>query len=122
MAMTPLWLHVLSILSLLLAVLTALVIAAHELRHPQHMWIMNLVWPVVALFGSLVALWAYFRYGVLATRDATMAAKRRHQKPPNKTDKPFAVMVGEGAAMIAGFLTSYPVNWWLIRAGIKERM
>jgi hypothetical protein len=25
-------------------------------------------------------------------------------------------------AMIAGFLTSYPVNWWLISAGIKERM
>ena len=25
-------------------------------------------------------------------------------------------------AMLAGFCTSYPVNWWLIRAGIKERM
>jgi hypothetical protein len=25
-------------------------------------------------------------------------------------------------AMIAGFLTSYPVNWWLVRSGIKEEM
>lgn len=25
-------------------------------------------------------------------------------------------------AMLCGFVTSYPVNWWLIRAGIKERM
>jgi len=25
-------------------------------------------------------------------------------------------------AMIGGFITSYPVNWWLIRAGIKESM
>lgn len=25
-------------------------------------------------------------------------------------------------AMLAGFLTSYPVNWWLVRAGIKEKM
>ena len=25
-------------------------------------------------------------------------------------------------AMLAGFCTSYPVNWWLVRAGIKERM
>ncbi|MFM0239196.1 DUF4396 domain-containing protein [Paraburkholderia phytofirmans] len=25
-------------------------------------------------------------------------------------------------AMIVGFLTTYPVNWWLIRKGIKERM
>lgn len=25
-------------------------------------------------------------------------------------------------AMIAGFLTSYPVNWWLVSSGIKEKM
>jgi hypothetical protein len=25
-------------------------------------------------------------------------------------------------AMLCGFLTSYPVNWWLIRRGLKEAM
>jgi hypothetical protein len=25
-------------------------------------------------------------------------------------------------AMTFGFVTSYPVNWWLISRGIKERM
>lgn len=25
-------------------------------------------------------------------------------------------------AMLAGFVTSYPVNWWLIRIGVKEAM
>ena len=25
-------------------------------------------------------------------------------------------------AMLGGFLTSYPVNWWLIRTGVKEKM
>lgn len=25
-------------------------------------------------------------------------------------------------AMIAGFITAYPVNWWLLRKGIKEKM
>lgn len=25
-------------------------------------------------------------------------------------------------AMLAGFVTSYPINWWLIQAGLKERM
>ena len=25
-------------------------------------------------------------------------------------------------AMIIGSLTAYPVNWWLIKGGIKERM
>ena len=30
----------------------------------------------------------------------------------------FMMQVG----MILGFITAYPVNWWLVRAGIKERM
>lgn len=25
-------------------------------------------------------------------------------------------------ATVAGFCTSYPVNWWLVRTGIKEAM
>jgi hypothetical protein len=25
-------------------------------------------------------------------------------------------------AMLAGFVTSYPANWWLIRTGLKEWM
>jgi hypothetical protein len=25
-------------------------------------------------------------------------------------------------AMLCGFATAYPVNWWLIRSGIKEAM
>ena len=25
-------------------------------------------------------------------------------------------------AMLCGFATAYPVNWWLIRRGLKEKM
>lgn len=25
-------------------------------------------------------------------------------------------------AMLGGFVTSWPVNWWLIKSGIKEKM
>ncbi len=25
-------------------------------------------------------------------------------------------------AMICGFVTAFPVNWWLIRTGLKEKM
>jgi len=25
-------------------------------------------------------------------------------------------------AMAAGFITSHPVNWWLLRSGLKETM
>jgi hypothetical protein len=31
------------------------------------MTVMNIVWPVSALFGTVLIVWAYFRYGRLAT-------------------------------------------------------
>jgi hypothetical protein len=37
-----------------------------------------------------------------------------------KTDPVFWFMMQ--IAMLAGFLTSYPVNWWLLSKGIKEKM
>lgn len=37
-----------------------------------------------------------------------------------KTDPAFWFMMQ--IAMLCGFLTSYPVNWWLITTGIKEKM
>ncbi len=83
--MVPNWLHVLSIAALALGFACAAVIATDEVRYPQRMWIMNVVWPVTALFGTVVWLWAYFRYGRLATKEQVMAAKRRGEKPPNKT-------------------------------------
>jgi hypothetical protein len=54
--MVPHWLHLLSILVLLLGFATAVVIIIEEVRHPQHMWIMNIVWPVVALFGTALTI------------------------------------------------------------------
>ncbi len=49
--------------SLLLACACAVVIALDEIRRPQKMGIMNVVWPVTALYFSVFALWAYFRGG-----------------------------------------------------------
>ena len=37
-----------------------------------------------------------------------------------KTDPVFWFMMQ--IAMVCGFLTSYPVNWWLLKSGIKEKM
>jgi hypothetical protein len=71
--MVPPWLHLLSVATLVLGFACAATIAVHEWRHPQSMWIMNLVWPVVALFGTVPALVAYFRYG-RAPKDETPAA------------------------------------------------
>ncbi len=71
----------------------AAVIAIDEARHPQHMWIMNIVWPLVALFGSLLTIWGYFRYG----RPSTHGPADQHGGHAN-AETPFAVMVGKGAS------------------------
>jgi hypothetical protein len=93
----PYWFHWLSVASLICGLLCATIIAIHEAREPQQMWIMNLVWPLVALFGSVIALWAYLRYGLLATHRAMTDAKKRKDKPANDR-KPFAVSVGIAAS------------------------
>ena len=56
-------LETISWISLGVAFASSLVITADLLRHPQKMGIMNAVWPVTALYGGPVALWAYFRFG-----------------------------------------------------------
>jgi uncharacterized protein DUF4396 len=53
-----------------LGVLTALVIAADERRHPQGMKIMSAVWPITGLYFPLIGLWFYRALG----RPKTMPA------------------------------------------------
>jgi hypothetical protein len=95
---TPYWLYNLSIVSLVLAGLVAVLILVDVLRHPQHMWIMNIVWPATALFGSVFALWGYFRYGRLAIDERAQTAMDRGEEMPHKALTPFPAKVGKGAA------------------------
>jgi len=62
-----------------------------EMRHPQRMWIMNVVWPVVALFGTGLTIWAYFRFGRLLTLNAESGGR----ESSGKHVTPFPVMVGK---------------------------
>lgn len=80
----PAWLHLLATASLAVAGIFALLISLDELRRPQKMWIMNLVWPLTALFGSALWYWLYRRWG------RTGAASQE--------DTPFAIMVAKGAS------------------------
>jgi hypothetical protein len=50
-----------ALVSIALALACALWIAIDEMRDPQAMAIMNLVWPVTALYFSGFAVWAYYR-------------------------------------------------------------
>lgn len=96
--MVPQWLHVLAMAWLLLGAVCAMAICLDVIRHPQQMWIMNVVWPVVALFGTIVAVYGYFAYGRLATRRLAQRAKAEGSGPLAKTGTPFPVMVAKGAS------------------------
>jgi hypothetical protein len=54
---------VVSWLAIILGVLTAIAIAFHEVAHPQHMKIMNVVWPVTGLYVPVIGWWAYTGLG-----------------------------------------------------------
>jgi hypothetical protein len=154
----PGWLEILAIISLVTACVCSIVVILDLVSgHPQHMWIMNLVWPVTALYFGPLALLAYFSWGRLSTKEAVMQAKRAGAEDPAKK-KPFwqkcaigASHCGSGCTLgdivaewvlfasplflfghkifgtwlidyVLAFATSYPVNWWLIRKGVKEAM
>lgn len=76
------WLHIVAVAMLIAGAVSAIGIALDEIRHPQPMAIMNAVWPLCALFGTIIVIAAYFAYG------------RQHGQAHD--DKPFAVSVGIG--------------------------
>lgn len=78
-------LRIISRISLSVALSCALAILLHELRHPQKMRIMNIVWPVTALYFSLGAVWAYFRFGHSQPR---RDASPQENDPPDPPEVP----------------------------------
>ena len=83
--MVPAWLHIVSQAALALGSACALVLAIDIARHPQRMGIMNVVWPVNALFGTVPVAWAYFRRGRATHRQthvntAQASGKRQRQR------------------------------------------
>ncbi len=65
--------------------------------HKQHIWIMNLVWPITALYAGSIAIFAYYKVGRLSTYRAMIAAKE-HGDEPLRKKKPFWQMVALGAS------------------------
>jgi hypothetical protein len=74
-------------LSLAVAFTCAIIIALDELRRPQKMWIMNLVWPLTALFGSVLWLAGYYIWGRAPVKNSDSNAK-----------PPFPIMVAKGSS------------------------
>ena len=58
------WMTSLAWVSLGLGFASAFLILIDILRgHPQKMWVMNVVWPITALYSGPLGVWAYFRMG-----------------------------------------------------------
>jgi hypothetical protein len=91
----PYWLEVVSITSLIVAFACSAVIVIDEIRRPQHMWIMNLVWPLTALFGSVLWLGFYWTKGRGMTRQKSKQMGHAGGDPKETT---MAVAVAKGAS------------------------
>lgn len=74
---------------LALAVACAVFVTVDLVRRPQPMGVMNAVWPLTVLFGSVVWLGFYLRAG---------RAPRRGEQPPEGQDTPRAVSVATGTS------------------------
>lgn len=103
--MEPNWLTVLASISLGLAFVCSVIIVIDLLTgHPQKMWIMDVVWPITALWSGPFGLYAYYKIGRLSTKEKVSQAKKRGKKPPNK-QKPFWQSVAVGATHCGGGCT-----------------
>lgn len=78
-----------SIISLSLALISAIGILMHVDRHPQSMKVMDAVWPLTALWGGAIAFWAYFSFG--KAKQMTMKMDMHMDMPMDMKmdDKPF---------------------------------
>ena len=95
--MVPAWLQVLAIISLATGAVLALAVVADEVRRPQPMGIMNIVWPVTVLYGTVFGLWLYLRFGRAAPTGAPAMAHHHHQSGP-AAEKPFPARVAVSTA------------------------
>lgn len=81
----PDWLYILSSLSLIIGFVAMFIILIDiAAGHRQHMWIMNAVWPITALYAGPLALWGYFKVGRLGSRRVMNDAKERGEEPPTE--------------------------------------
>ena len=92
------------------------------------LWIMNVVWPVTALYLSVLALWGYFRIGRGMARNAAQSMSddrmqhyknKQQESPPNPTWRQIAVADTHcGAGCVVGDVIAefslFALGWTLL--------
>lgn len=119
--MIPEWLHILSIFSLMAGLICAGMVAADEKNDPQHMWIMNVVWPIVSLFAPVIAMVFYFKYGKMTARShpknmmKTNPGMKKGEAMSSMADTPYWVKVAKAASHCgSGCTVGDIIAEWLI--------
>ena len=112
----PQWLNILAMAWLAAAGASASIIIVDLLAgHPQRMWIMNIVWPITALYFGPLALWAYFEGGRMSEGKAMERDKEGGENTPSQ--KPFWAKCALGATHCgAGCTLGDVVAEWLMFA------
>ena len=101
----PEWVHVLAVISVSAGVLCAAAIVVDIARgHRQKMPIMELVWPLTALYSGPVGLWSYFRKGRLTTKANVDRAMEEGKGHP-ATRRPFWQTTALGTTHCGGGCT-----------------
>lgn len=116
--MPPTWLQITAIIALILAFLSMFVIIIDIVAgHYQKMWIMNIVWPVTALYLGPIAVWTYYEMG----RPQAKGQKRLQEKQSrNKQGKPFweTTFIGVTHCGSGCTLGDIIAEWIIFGAGI----
>jgi hypothetical protein len=91
-----------------LALASALVIVVDEVRHPQTMGVMNVVWPVTALHLSVLAVWSYFKVGRGMAKDApAMKMDGDESGPPTWAQSALATSHCGAGCALADLITEF---------------
>ncbi len=91
----PPWLTPVAWLAVSVGVASAVVVVVDIIvGRRQRMWIMNLVWPLTALYAGPLALWAYFSIGRHRTKNEASSRRLDHAAPVQSTPLPRAAALG----------------------------
>lgn len=111
------------------AAVCALAIAVDEVRHPQAMGVMNVVWPVTALYFSVFAVWAYVVLGRRRAGEEMHSAKpmsqSREMGQPDSAERArkkrptlAEVAVGTSHCGAGCMLADVVSEFWIAAAGV----
>lgn len=85
--MAPQWLEILAWISIAICIASAVYILIRTLMHPQNMWIMDVVWPITALYMGPFAIYLYEK-SLPVSMKKSMSPEMKRAIERHKDDSP----------------------------------